>query len=100
MTSAGDTVNDLVETFNLRRRASSRAFAIGVRLARLHAVNLHTATPYRVKAEVDDDPCAQVELVANDGRLVGHCTCGDAPEPCAHQVAVAHTLWVRDRRGR
>jgi uncharacterized Zn finger protein len=97
VTGSGNTVNELVEKFNLRRRASTRAFTIGVRLARRHAVRIHTSTPYLVKADVDDGPLVRVELVADDNRLLGHCTCGEAPEPCAHQVAVAHTLWVRDR---
>jgi hypothetical protein len=39
-------------------------------------------------------------VFAADGHLLGECPCtpSEGP-PCRHQVAVAHVVWVKGRRG-
>jgi uncharacterized Zn finger protein len=93
------TVSHLVARFQLRRRASSEAFAAGVRLARLGGVSLEDVAADEVTATVRDPEPLLVRIVVDDNGLVGICPC-DAGEAsvCRHQVAAAHALWVRNRR--
>ena len=97
------TVSDLVAHFQLQRRATGEAFTGGVRLARLGAVFLTQVEDYEVLGEVRDSSTEQVWLLSRDGAIVGECSCSPgagagAGAVCAHQVAVAHALWVRDRQ--
>ena len=98
MTSTA-TISSLVARYQLRRRADSDAFTEGIRLARLHAVTFQLFTPSEVTAVVRDPDPLPVRLAVEDDRLVGACWCEVAAERiCRHQVAVAHAIWVRDRR--
>jgi uncharacterized Zn finger protein len=90
-------VSELVARFQLRRRASTPVFAAGVRLARQGAVHIHEMIEDVVRATVDDIRPAEVELRVRSGRLDGYCSWAEGDEPCLHQVAVAHVLWLRDR---
>ena len=93
------SVSELVARFQLRRRAHTVAFARGVRLARQGAVSLATVTDTLVRGLVEDaDRTHTVDLSVSDGGIEGACTCASTDNPCAHQVAVAHALWVSDRR--
>ena len=98
MTGLTPTVSELVARFELRRRANTPVFAAGVRLARLGAVRFDLVASSSVCATVDDGPAATVQLDVASHRLVGQCSCADPDDPCRHQVAVAHALWVRARR--
>lgn len=93
------TVSDLVARFQLRRRASTEAFRTGVRLARSGFVTLADVTEDEVRAEVRDPQPLSVGLYIEHGSLVGRCPCAAAVHSvCPHQVAVAHQLWVHNRR--
>jgi uncharacterized Zn finger protein len=95
-----ETVAGLVARFALRRRASTTVFAEGVRLARLGAVALEQVSPSEVKACVEDGTTLEVTVFASDGQLLGTCPCSSTDDsPCRHQVAVAHAVWVKGRRG-
>ena len=98
MTDRQPTVTELVSRFQLRQRASTEAFAAGVRLARLGAATLERTANDEVCASVRDPDPHFVRLVADPTGLVGVCSC-DAPDGnvCRHQVAAAHALWERDR---
>lgn len=97
--SQPSTVSGLVARFALRRRATTTAFTEGVRLARLGAVSLDQVSPGEVRAQVRDGEDLAVRLFATDGHLHGECTCQTGQDsPCRHQVALAHVVWVRDRR--
>jgi len=91
------TVYELVARFHLRRNASTDAFHNGVRLARAGLVNVITAAPDFVTAQVYDDHNHVVELRIERGDLVGDCSCSGPSGVCCHAVAVAHTLWMRQR---
>jgi uncharacterized Zn finger protein len=93
------TVSRLVARYQLRRRADSDAFAEGIRLARHNAVTLELFAPSEVTASVRDPEPLQVRIAVDGDQLVGSCPCEIAAERiCRHQVAVAHAVWVRDRR--
>jgi len=88
-----------VARYQLRRRADSDAFTEGIRLARLNAVTLELSGPSEVTATVRDPEPMQVRISVEGDQLVGTCLCEIAAERiCRHQVAVAHAVWVRDRR--
>ena len=95
------TVSGLIGRFALRRRATTAAFAEGVRLARLGAVTLDLVSPGEIRAQVEE--CGSlfaVRVFASDGQLLGDCACNPEEHvPCRHQVAVAHVVWVKGRRG-
>jgi uncharacterized Zn finger protein len=94
------TIGALVARFALRRRASTPAFADGVRLARLGAVTVDEISPQEVRGHVDDGQHLDVRVFAADGQLLGECPCrADEHGPCRHQVALAHVVWVKHRRG-
>lgn len=87
-----------VARFALRGRASSEAFADGVRLAAIRAVAFGEVTQDRVSAIVRDPAPHSVALIAGDNSLVGDCDCPDgAGTVCRHQVAAAHTIWCMGR---
>jgi uncharacterized Zn finger protein len=93
------TVSDLVARFQLRRRASTETFRTGVRLARSGLVTLADVTAEEVRAEVCDPAPLSVKLYVELGSLAGRCPCpAGVHTVCPHQVAVAHHLWVRNRR--
>lgn len=99
LSESPSTVSGLIARFALRRRATTPAFAEGVRLARLGAVALDQVSPGEVRAQVDDGDTRAVRLFATNGSLRGECSCRAGEDsPCRHQVAVAHVVWVRDRR--
>jgi uncharacterized Zn finger protein len=93
------SVSDLVARFQLRRRASTQAFRSGVRLQRTGFVTVADVAPDLVRAKVRDPSPLQVELRVEGGSLVGRCPCPAAAHSvCRHQVAVAHAMWVGQRR--
>lgn len=99
MTDQAPTVSELVASFQLRRRASTHAFSAGVRLSRSGSVQLERVAAHEVLAKVIDDQQLSVTLCVERGALVGNCPCpAAAADICRHQVAVAHTVWVDDRR--
>ena len=92
-------ISYLVARYQLRRRADSNAFTEGIGLARRQAVTLELFAPSEVTATVRDPDPLQVRIAVQGDQLVGSCTCEVAAERiCRHQVAVAHAVWVRDRR--
>lgn len=95
------TVSGLVARFALRRHASTTAFTEGVRLARLGAVTLEQLSPGEVRGQVDDDgQSLSVRIFTVGNLLLGDCPCSPHEEaPCRHQVALAHVLWIKGRRG-
>ena len=100
MLTETSTVSGLVARFALRRRANTSAFAEGVRLARLGAVKLEQISPDEVCAQVEDGGSFAVRVYATEGLLLGECPCAaEHLTPCRHQVAVAHVMWIRGRRG-
>ncbi|HET7530359.1 MAG TPA: hypothetical protein VFJ98_05310 [Mycobacteriales bacterium] len=99
MSARQPTLAEQVARFQLRRRASTDAFAAGVRLARQGGVRLLDVTTTSATAVVDDATPAAVTLNAVGHLIEG--TCDDdvcRGRVCRHQVAVAHELWVRQRR--
>jgi uncharacterized Zn finger protein len=83
----------------LRRRADTDAFTEGIRLARRDAVQLELVTSGEVLGLVHDPHPLPVRIVVEGDQLVGACECEVAVvRICRHQVALAHALWVRDRR--
>jgi uncharacterized Zn finger protein len=95
-----NTVIGLVARFSLRRQATTIAFAEGVRLARLGAVTLDELSPGEVRGQVVDGESLSVRIFAAGGRLLGECPCSpDGHAPCRHQVALAHVVWIKGRRG-
>jgi uncharacterized Zn finger protein len=98
--TSNGTVSALIARFALRRRANTSAFNQGVRLARIGAVTLDQISPGEIRAHVQDGDDLAVRVFAVDDQLLGECPCAfGEPVPCRHQVAVAHVVWVRDRRG-
>lgn len=99
VTQTPPSVSDLVARFQLRRRATSAEFAAGVRLARQGAVCLDDVTAGLVRARVRAGTVYEVRLRAAAGLIDDACACDrDDRDPCRHKVAVAHALWIRDRR--
>lgn len=93
------TINELVARYQLRGRASSEAFTAGIRLADREAVSLLETSPQLVRAKVRDQEPYCVDIRVRGDELVGTCSCELPDESiCRHQVAAAHTIWVRDRR--
>ena len=92
------TVSRLVARYQLRRRADTDAFAAGIRLARQGAVTLELHSPDEVRGVVQDPAPFAVRIVVDGDQLVGTCPCEEPGRICRHQVAVAHAVWVQDRR--
>ena len=96
MVQPEDTLDRLVASFQLRRRATLDAFEQGVRLAKAGAVDILIDTDLHMRAEVLDELLETVIIRVEAGSLVGHCSClGGARGICRHQVAAAHALWDR-----
>lgn len=84
--------------WELRRRASFEEFASGVDLAEAHGVSVTGATADVVEGTVRDGRRTyHVEIVIEDGQLVSRCGCRTQRD-CAHAVALAHLVWLRDRQ--
>lgn len=93
------TISRLVARYQLRRRADSDSFHAGIRLAQLNSVTLELVAPSEVTATVRDPEPMLVRIAVEGDQLVGTCPCEIAADRiCAHQVAVAHAVWIRDRR--
>jgi hypothetical protein len=92
------SVADLVTRLQLPKRASTVEFSAGVRMARARRVGFDELSGPRVQARVDDEGASRhVTLTAEDSAIVGSCDCHIESDPCRHQVAAAHALWVRQR---
>ena len=62
-------------------------------------VKLERVASSEVLGLVHDPHPLAVRIVVEGDQLVGTCECEEATERiCRHQVALAHALWVRDRR--
>jgi uncharacterized Zn finger protein len=92
----GNSVTDLVTRFALRSRADKSAYDAGTRLAEAGAVRFAAVAESRVSAVVDDGTPFDVALAAQDGALLGSCSCSPGASVCRHAVAVAHALWLAD----
>lgn len=100
MTQSGPSVAELVARFQLRKRARTVEFSAGVRMARERRVVFDELTGPRVQARVDDEGSPRhVTLIAENSAIVASCDCHLGADPCRHQVAVAHAVWVESRRG-